>query len=124
MVLVTPHTPSRVIEILRREMDGIPSLLRSLLTLNARYFRGTSAVCGRITRAGFELRSRGGPAFSLRAHGTLSVASDGLTEIELRFSRPRIPDLLGSALGRYRQDQQQIVAFLGKHLAAIDRGRS
>ncbi len=64
MVLVTRHAPRGAVEILRREVDPPPSLLRCLLTLNASYFAGTSPVCGRVTERGFELRNRSGPGFS------------------------------------------------------------
>lgn len=122
MVLVTPHEPQTVIEILRREIDALPSLLQSLFTLNARYFVGRSAVCGRITETGFDLRNRKGPAFSLRATGTLTAGSDGSTEITLSFSKPVVPDLIGVLVfDRYRWDRQTIVSFLEKYLAAVER---
>jgi hypothetical protein len=40
MVLVSPHEPAKVLSALKREMDGFPSLLRTLLSLNAHYFAG------------------------------------------------------------------------------------
>jgi len=72
MVLVTPYDPRSVVEILHREVDPPPSILRCVLTLHASYFAGTSPVCGRVTERGFELRNRFGPGFSLRAKGMLS----------------------------------------------------
>lgn len=122
MVLVTRHEPNKVLEILRREVDPLPSLLRSLLTHNAGYYVGHSAVCGVITDTGFCLRSRRGPAFSLRAKGSLAVAPDGSTEITLMFSKPPIPDVVGVLLlGRYRYDRQTIASFLGARLGAVER---
>ena len=121
MVLVSPHEPRRVIETLRREIDPFPSLLRSLFTLNARYFVGRSAVCGRITETGFDLRNRRGPAFSLRATGALKAGSNGSTEITLYFSTPVLPDPIGVLVfDRYRWDRQAIVSFLEEHLAAVE----
>jgi hypothetical protein len=122
MVLVTPHEPHKVIEILRQEVDALPSLLRCLFTLNVHYFVGRSAVCGRITEGGFDLRNRRGPAFSLRAKGTLAVGNDGSTEITLSFSKPIVPDVIGVLVfGRYRWDRQTILSFLEKHLGAVER---
>jgi hypothetical protein len=122
MVMTTPHPPRRVFETLRREIDAFPSFLRSLFTLNARCFVGTSAVCGRITETGFELRNRKGPGFSLRATGTLEAVRGGSTEIRLSFSKPVLPDLIGVLVfDRYRWDRQAIVSFLERYLAAVER---
>jgi hypothetical protein len=118
--LVTRHEPERVLEILSLEVDPYPSLLRCVLTLNAHYFVGRSAVCGRITKRGFELRSRKGPAFSLRADGTLSPAPDGGSEITLRFRKPIIPEVIGVLVfQRYQRDRDGILSFLTKHVGAV-----
>jgi len=98
------------------------SLQRSLFTLGAHSFVGRSAVCGLITETGFDLRNRKGPAFSLRATGTLAAGSDGSTEITLSFSKPVLPDLIGVLVfDRYRWDRQAIVSFLEGYLAAVER---
>lgn len=122
MVLVTRHEPRSIVEILRREVDPPPSILRCLLTLNASYFAGTSPVCGHVTESGFELRNRTGPGFSLRVKGAIAAGSDGSTKIALSFSKPSFPDLLGVlGFGRYRRDRETIVSFLEQQLGAVER---
>ncbi len=71
MILVSPYDPRKVLDLLEREVDRPPSPWRSLVTLNGHYFSGTAPVCGTVHEEGFELRSRSGPAFSLRANGTV-----------------------------------------------------
>jgi hypothetical protein len=118
--LVSPHDPRKVVEILRREVDSPPSFLRCALTLNAHYFHGTSSVCGVVSEQGFELRCRNGPGFSIRAQGTLKPVEQG-TEIQMHFSGPRFPDVLGLLLGDYRDDRKRILGFLMTHLHAHGR---
>lgn len=120
MILVSPYPPREVFAILEREVDAPPSIFRAVLTLNASYFVGTARVCGSVSESGFELRSRNGPGFSLRANGTFAKAGAG-TEIVIAFAGPALPDILGAAFGRYRNDQETIVTFLKEHLRATEK---
>jgi hypothetical protein len=120
VILVSPHQPNKVLEILEREIDRPPSLLRSLLTLNAHYYAGDAPVCGKVHAYGFELRNRKGPAFSLRAIGKLNVVSDG-TEIEVTFTSPTLPDPVGWLFRRSERDRSTIVRFLKQRLQATER---
>ena len=121
VVLVTRHDAEWVVETLNREIDQPPSLLRGVLTLNAHYYVGRSPVCGRVREGAFELRNRKGPAFSLRAVGTLTRVEGGGTQIALSFSKPLIPDMLGVLVfRRYRWGRETIVSFLKQHLHAIE----
>jgi hypothetical protein len=122
MILKSPYKPHDVTEILREEVDKPPSLLRCIVTLNAHYYSGTAAVCGTVLDSRFELRNRSGPAFSLRAKGTLSEIKDG-TEIQINFSKPMFPDILGVILfNRYQYDQEIIIGFLKHYLRAKEKG--
>ena len=121
MILRSPYKPHEVVEILREEVDKPPFLLRCIITLNAHYFSGTAAVCGTISESSFELRNRGGPGFSLRAKGTLADINDG-TEIQVNFSKPMFPDVLGVIVfNRYQHDQERIVEFLKHYLRAKEK---
>jgi hypothetical protein len=111
MKLTSPYTPSQIKEILYEQVEKPPSILRCLLTLNAHYYVGTSPLCGKISESGFDLRNRKGPYFSLRAKGKLSKVKTG-TEIELTFSKPIFPDILGLLVNRYKEDKRVILAFL------------
>lgn len=116
--LVSPLGRARVIEILRREVDSTPSVGRLLATFNAAYHRGTSDVCGVVGASHFELTSRQGPGFSLRAHGVLVETNAG-TEIAIMFSRPpHLAGVLGALLGRYDGDREVILGFLSKKIGA------
>ena len=114
LILVSPHAPSSVMDRLRNEVDSRPSFLRSLLTLSAHYYRGTSPVCGTIGESRFELLNRSGPAFSLRARGSVTRTDEG-TEIQLTFRRPAFIEIYP---GRYRHDRDVIIAFLKQRLGA------
>lgn len=119
--LFTRHAPEKVLEILSREVDPYPSLLRCILTLNLRYFRGGSRVCGRIAGRELELWNRQGPGFSLRAVGTVAPARDGGSELTLRFTKPIFPDVLGVlVLRRYLGDREVILGFLSEHLGTVE----
>jgi hypothetical protein len=119
-------SPRQAVDALARiaeEADEPPSLLSSLLTLNASYWRGCSRVCGRVKGDGFELRARNGPAFSLVARGVVVDLHDGLADrrdrssVEVRFSPP--PLLLGlGSWGRRDRDRAVILAFLEETLEA------
>lgn len=121
VLLHSPHAPAKVLAILQREMDGFPSVLRSLLSLNAHHFRGTSPVCGRVLDGGFELRNQMGPSLSLRALGSVHAA-DGGSRIVLTMRRPLVPDLVGIVTGRYARDAQVILAFLERTVGAVAPG--
>lgn len=116
-MLVSPHGPLKVFETLKREIDRPPSLWRSLITLNVHYFSGTAPVCGTVHERGFELRSRRGPAFSLRAKGSVRETHGG-TEIAITFFRPVFPDIAGLLFRRYERDRETIVGFLKQRLHA------
>jgi hypothetical protein len=117
MVLASPHGPAKVAAILEEEMDGYPRIWRTLLTLNAHYFSGTSPVCGNVSGPAFEVRNRSGPSLSLRARGTIVAAAEG-SRVHLTFDRPWVPDLVGLLVGRYDRDREVILGFLKNVLAA------
>jgi hypothetical protein len=121
MILISPHAPEKVVEILRREIDPPPSFLRVLLPLNGHYYRGTSAVCGVVHDSSFELMNRSGPGLSARVRGRLAATESG-TEIRLAFARPKIPDLIGWVLDRYASDRERVVRFLEAQLDARELG--
>jgi hypothetical protein len=120
VILVSPHDPQKVLETIQRESDRFPLLWRALLTLNVHYFSGNAPVCGIVRADGFELRNRRGPAFSLRATGKVRKIEGG-TEIEITFSKPLVPDLLGLLFRRYRTDREVILRFLRERLHAQER---
>ena len=115
LTLLSPYRPQEVLDILRREIGEPPSLWRCILTLNVHYFVGTTAVCGRLTESGFDLRNRAGPGFSLRALGSVRAGHVG-SEIALTFREPRLP-----FAADLRMDRDVIVSFLTKHLRASPR---
>jgi hypothetical protein len=118
VTLVSPHGLDAVKDILAREVDPAPSLLRCVLTLDAHYFRGTASVCGTVGEAEFRLLNRRGPGFSLRATGRLIPTATG-SEIVVSFARPWFPDVLATLLpDRYRDDRETILGFLRTHLKA------
>ena len=104
-------------EILSEQVDNPPSILKCLFTLNAHYFKGTSPVCGKVSASGFDLRNRKGPSFSLGARGNLFKVKNR-TEIEISFSKPIFPDLLGLLFNRYEEDQRVLLDFLEKWIKA------
>lgn len=122
--LASPLSRREVIQVLEREVDSPPSLLRCLVTGNAVYWRGTAHVCGTFRDGGFELTSRRGPGFSLKARGVLADAGGG-TEVRVAFARPRlVSGMWGALLGRYDADRETILAFLRTHLHAREVGGS
>jgi hypothetical protein len=119
--LFTRHPPEKVLEILSREVDPYPTLLRCILTLNLHYYRGRSRVCGRIAGPELELWNRQGPGFSLRAAGMVASGRDGGGELTLRFTKPIFPDVLGVLVfDRYRTDREVIMGFLSEHLGTVE----
>lgn len=115
-ILQTKHSLNQIVKILREQLDVYPSLLKCLLTLNARYWKGSSRVCGIIDEDEFELRNRQGPGFSLIARGKLSEVKSG-TRILLTFSKPNfIMRLQSLFLNRYEDDRKVILDFLGQWL--------
>jgi hypothetical protein len=111
MKLTSPYKTQKIIEILNKEVDRPPSIFRSILTLNARYFIGTSPVCGVVNASGFELRNRKGPFWSLRIKGVFSEVSSG-TEIMTNFCKPPFPDILGLMYNRHIEDKRVLLDFL------------
>lgn len=118
IVLQTSHSRNQVVHILREQLDDYPTFLESVLTLNARYWKGSSPVCGTIAAHEFEMRNRQGPGFSLIAQGILADVKNG-TQIQLTFSKPnllmRVQSLL---LNRYDNDRKVITDFLTQWLQA------
>ena len=111
MKLRSPYTPNQINKILHKQVDKPPSIMRCLITLNAHYFTGISPVCGKVNGSGFDLRNRKGPSFSLRVKGKFLKLKEG-TEIELSFSKPIFPDILGLLFNRYKEDKRLILNFL------------
>lgn len=121
MILFSPYKPHRILDILDEEIDRPPSIIKSILTLNAHYYRGTSPICGRIFESGFELKNRSGPGFSLIAMGKLYQVVDG-TEIKINFRKPRIPDLIRVYIFKqYHFDRKKIIEFLKDNLNATEK---
>ena len=111
--LRSPLSQRELSERLTREVDSVPSRARALLSLNASYWRGTAEVCGTVTATGFDLASRAGPGFSLRARGEFMEVNSG-TEVVVTFRRPPLVlGWFGSLLGRrYAADREKILTFL------------
>ncbi len=89
MNLQTTYSKKKVIEILKEQIDNMPSLLRSLITLNASRFRGTSKVCGIVLNNSFELRNRKDPYLSLRAKGEF-IENELGTIIKIYWLKPKL----------------------------------
>lgn len=102
----------QIVNILKEQLDVYPSFFEMILTLNARYWKGSSPVCGAIDGANFKLRNRQGPGFSLIAQGKLVNAKSG-TQIQLTFSKPILPYFFGN---RYDKDRKIILSFLEEWL--------
>jgi hypothetical protein len=113
MKYASPYKPHEIIEILNEQIDHLPSLMRSIFTLNAHYYRGTSPVCGNLNENKFELRNRSGHAFSLRVLGEIVESHYG-SEITLKSKKPVRLDLLGLITNRYKEDKIRILEFLEK----------
>ena len=111
MKLKSSYSPDEIYEILCEQVDKPPSILRCLISLNAHYYIGTSPVCGKIEKSQFDLRNRSGPYYSLRVKGFIKKINSG-AEIEVRFSKPLFPDLLGLFKNRYEIDKKIIFEFL------------
>jgi hypothetical protein len=88
-----------------------------LLTLNARYWRGTSEVCGRVDDAGFRLRNRRGPGFSSEAIGRFRPHPTG-TAIDLSFREPFIAAAYEWLIPRRAIDHKVILRFVRRTLRA------
>ncbi len=118
MLLTTEYKIDKIIKILREEVDDFPSMFKCIITLNAHCFGGTSPVCGIISGSGFKLKNRKGPGFSIIAEGRLVETGMG-TDIEICFSKPFVPDILGVILfNRYEHDKRIIIDFLTNILKA------
>ena len=121
MLLISPYTPNKVIEILKEEIDSYPSMLRSILTLNAHYYQGTSEVCGKVDKSEFILKNRNGPGFSLIAKGKVTKNKGG-TEIEINFEKSILNRFIGIILfNRFEYDQEVILTFLKKWLKTKEK---
>jgi hypothetical protein len=112
MKLETRLRPEEVIDILRKEIDHLPSLLRCLFTLNAHRYRGTSVVCGKVRESEFELRNRRDPYLSLMAIGKVRGTTNG-TEIDLRFEKPVLYSIFQIF---HTDDREVIMMFLNENL--------
>lgn len=108
----------QIVKILGEQLDSYPSLLESLFTLNARYWKGSSLVCGTINEYEFEMRNRQGPGFSLITKGSLTEDKSG-TQILLTFTKPNFLMRLQSLfLSRYEDDRKVMLDFLEQWLDA------
>jgi len=83
--------------------------------LNARYWRGTSPVCGQVDDAGFRLRNRQRPGFSSEAIGTFRPHPTG-TAIEISFREPLIARAYEWMIPRRAIDREVILRFLKRTL--------
>jgi hypothetical protein len=115
MTIVTPYSVSQAATLLREEMDEWPGFWECVLTLNARYWRGTSPVCGRVDDAGFRMRNRAGPGFSSEAVGVFRSHPTG-TAIEISFREPFLASAYEWLLRRRSNDHEVILGFLRQTL--------
>ena len=121
MILRSPYSPGEIINILKEEIDDSPSNLRTIVSLNAHYFSGTSEVCGSIKESGFQLRNRSGAHFSLIADCSLFEIEGG-AEIQVDFKKPFPPDLIGVFIfRRYKYDRIKILTFLEDYLKTTEK---
>ena len=114
MKLQTPLNPDEVLDILKREIDRKPSIIRCLVTLNAHRYRGTSAVCGEVKENEFELRNRRDPYLSIRAVGQILGKKEG-TEIQVEFEKPCLYEIFRIF---HTDDSDVILKFLKEKLKA------
>jgi len=106
----------QIVKILGEQLDSYPSFAETLFILNARYWKGSSHVCGTIKGNEFEMRNRQGPGFSLIANGKL-IEDESETQILLTFIKPHFLMRLQSLfLRRYEDDRKVIMAFLEEWL--------
>ena len=115
MTLITSFSPTQSAALLRGEIDEWPGHWGRALTLNARYWRGTSPVCGRVDDAGFRLRNRQGPAFSSEAVGIFRPHPTG-TAIEISFREPFIAVVYERLVRRRAIDHEVILGFVRQTL--------
>jgi len=115
MNLISPFSKRDVVARLSEQVDSSPSLIRSILSLNGAYWRGTSPVCGSVDDNGFELRSRQGAAFSVEVKGHFTSIPNG-TRMKLSSGR----SILAKAYRWTRDSREEecIVEFLKETLNA------
>lgn len=116
MKLQTLLYPDEVLDILKREIDQTPSILRCLLTFNAHRYVGTSVVCGEVKDNQFELRNRRDPYLSIKAFGQIIGKEKG-TEIQLGFKKPWLYKIFRIF---HTDDIDVILKFLKEKLKAED----
>lgn len=115
MTLIAPFSPSQAATLLSEEIDEWPGFWACLLSLNGRYWNGTSSVCGRVDGAGFQLRNRQGPHFSSEAIGLFQPHLLG-TAIEVSFREPLIAMPYEWLIRRRAIDHEVILDFVRQTL--------
>jgi hypothetical protein len=111
-----PFSEKEIIAILAEQIDGIPSLFRCIISLNAARYIGTSIVTGTVAGSIFELRNHKDPFFSIRARGLLKADQSG-TLIEIKWVKPKIQDFFSVLfLRRYSSDKNTVLNFLREKL--------
>ena len=123
MILVTPLSARRIATLLKEQVDVWPGFWSCLVSLNGRYWRGTSTVCGSVDDAGFRLRNRQGPAYSIEAIGQFRPNRLG-TEIEISFREPFLASAYEWLLHRRALDQEVILDFVRQTLGIAEPGGS
>jgi hypothetical protein len=107
----SPYKPQEIFDILQEQTGLLPNVMKCLISLNSHYYKGTAPVCGIVNKSKFELRNRKGPYWSLRVNGLISECGNG-SEINISYSKPLFPDLLGFLFNRFKYDKQIILNFL------------
>jgi hypothetical protein len=120
MRLRSPLSQQKIVDILKEQVDVLPSLLTGVFSGNAHRYRGTARICGIINEAGFELRNRRDPFFSVRVKGRLIGIADG-TIIEISFIKPSFQDFISTKFfSRYEDDREIVLEFLREWVRASD----
>ena len=119
MILRSPYSKKKTIDILKCQIDQPPSLLRCFVTLNAARYVGTSRVCGVVFDNFFELRNRSDPFFSLRAKCEVIENKNGTT-IKIIWIKPNLRFLSVLLFRKYDYDKKTILDFLKKWISAIE----
>lgn len=121
MILKSPYSPKKVVEILKEQIDECPSLLCSIIPFNVRYLKHNSDVCGFVKGSKFVLRNRISPSYSLIANGKISRDGRG-SRIDIDYSKSGFSNIIANRLftivywNRFKYDREIIEMFLNEWL--------
>ena len=119
MILRSKKSSREIISILNDQIDRPPGVFRSIISLNAHRYRGTSAVCGIVNDNFFILRNRKDPFFSLEARGEI-VEDKSKSIIRIVWQKPRLFRFLPIPFyRRYDFDKKTILKFLKEWAGAF-----